>query len=393
MLLYCGKAVCDCAYAGALDVVRVIAWSSVVIVFAFLYAVPYNHRKESSCHLSCVLVAQVVVYFDLCLYCVIELFIKCSIEIFKGSELTDVACLDADLLACQHVDSVCKYVLKKLGNIEVSMEQICLFASRSCLDASACAAFARIFKCLAYAHLFLNDHVGVEDRRITHAVAENPCRSTDNAVRGALADLDVALGLQEAKFVKDLEADICHFARSVSAVSLKSGQVDVREVVVGPAFGCSYTDLGRCGGVVDLDPEAGEEFFRRFSVKCSGFYTLLIERGEVLVKMTGAHSVPAVEFRYCAKVHEPIHLDRFPEVSRRVCGYPSADIGYLEKFCLAFGIALTGRHLFGKLGMSFSEDDDCIAGDIHTLELFVFCCGFGIFQVVQLCTCFGYLFF
>ena len=91
------------------------------------------------------------------------------------------------------------------------MEQICLFACSACLDASACAAFARIFKRLAYTHLFLDYHVGVKDRRIPHAVAEDSCRSTDNAVRSPFADLDVALGLQEAKFVKDLEADISHF--------------------------------------------------------------------------------------------------------------------------------------------------------------------------------------
>src|SRR5690606_19820918 len=111
-----------------------------------------------------------------CLYCVVELFFKCSIEIVKGPELTDVSCLDADLLASEHVYAVCKCILKELGNIEVSMEQICLFACSACLDASACAAFARIFKRLAYTHLFLDHHVGVKDRRIAHAVAENPCR-------------------------------------------------------------------------------------------------------------------------------------------------------------------------------------------------------------------------
>ena len=109
--------------------------------------------------------------------------------------------------------------------------------------------------------------------------------------------------------------------------------------------------------------------------------------------MTRAHCVPSVEFCDCAKVYEPVHLDCFPEVSRRVCRYPSADIGYLEKLCLAFGIALTGRHFFGKLCVSFSKDDDCVAGNVHTLQLLVFCRCFGIFEVVQLCACFSYLFF
>jgi len=258
MLLDRRKAVCDRTDTAALDVVCVVAGPAVVVVLALLDAVPDDDGEECGGHLRRVLVAEIIVDFDLSLHSIVELFLESGIEIVECFELADVTCLDADLLACEHVYAVRKCVLKEFRHIEISVEQICLLACRARLDASARAALARVFKRLAYSHLFLYDHVGVEDRGISHAVAEDLCCGADNAVRRTFADLDVALGLQKAKFVKYLKANVSDFTRSVAAVGLEPCKVDVRKVVVRSALCGSHADLGRCGGVVDLDPEAGK---------------------------------------------------------------------------------------------------------------------------------------
>ena len=264
------------------------------------------------------------------------------------------------------------------------MKQICLLTGAAGLDAAAGAAFARVFKGLAYAHLLLNDHVGVEHRGIAHAVAEYSGRGAQHVVRRALADLNVALRLEKAQFVKYLQADVGDFAGTVGAVSFESRKVDVCKIVVCAALLRRDADLRRRGGVVDFDPEAGEKLLRLVARERAVGDALRVEGGEVLVKMSGAHGVPAVQLGYRSEVNEPVHLHRLPEVAGGVRGNVTADFGYLKKFGPASLVLLLRRHLFGKLRVTLGEDDHRVAGDRHSLELFVFRGGVGVVDEVQL---------
>lgn len=187
-------------------------------------------------------------------------------------------------------------------------------------------------------------------------------RCASNVVRSALADLDVALGLQEAKFVEDLEADVGTTSLDPSVPSAFSPArfIFVKSLYV-PLSAAVTPTLGGAGVLLTLIQRQERSSFCRFPVQGTFLHVLFIEGCEVLVKVSRAHCVPSVKFCYGAKVYEPVHLDSFPEVSWRICGYPSAGIGYLEKLCPAFWIALAGRHLFSKLRVSFSKDDDRVA--------------------------------
>ena len=219
--------------------------------------------------------------------------------------------------------------------------------------------------------------------------AEDSRRGADDVVGRALADLDVALRLEQAQLVEEFEADVGDFVGAVGAVALQSREVDVREVVIGAAFLRRYSDFRRGRRVVDLDEEAGEQFFSLVARERAVCQSLRVERREVLVEVSGAHGVPAVEFRDGREVYEPVHLDGLPEVARRVCGDPAADVGYLEKLGLAGLVLLFGRHLLGEVGVTLGEDDDRVAGDVHALKLLVLGSRFGVVDEVELRAGFG----
>ena len=112
----------------------------------------------------------------------------------------------------------------------------------------------------------------------------------------------------------------------------------------------------------------------------------------MLVEVSGAHGVPAVELGDGRKVDEPVHLDGLPEVARRVGGDPAADVGYLEELGLALLVLFLGCHLLGEVGVALREDDDRVAGDVHALELLVLGCRLGVVDEVELRAGFGDLF-
>lgn len=146
VLLYRGEAVCDRAYAAALDVVAVVARAAVVVVFAFLDAVADDAGQIGRRHVRRVLVAEVVVDANLRLYSVGHLLLKGRVEVVECLELGELARLDADLFAGEQIDAVGERVLKEFRHVEVAVEQVGFLAAAACFYAAAGAAFARVFE-------------------------------------------------------------------------------------------------------------------------------------------------------------------------------------------------------------------------------------------------------
>ncbi len=206
---------------------------------------------------------------------------------------------------------------------------------------------------------------------------------------GLGADLHAHLGLQELQFVQHLQDEDGNLARTVRTVSLQPSEVDLCEVVVGSAFRRRDADFRRCGGVVDLDPEAGQQFLRLFTGHRSLGHVLLVEGGQVLVEVPGAHGVPSVHLGDGPEVDEPVHLQCFPEVARGVGWDPAAGFGDLEQLGLAGRVGFLGGHLFGQSGVALGEEDHRVARDVHCGQFLELLGGVGIVEIVQFRLAFG----
>jgi hypothetical protein len=182
------------------------------------------------------------------------------------------------------------------------------------------------------------------------------------------AQLNVALGLEQVNLVHHLEHQVRQFVHAVAAVGHDPAEVDIREVVVRAAFLGGDADLRRGGVVVELDPEALEQFLGLLAIQRARSAVTLVEREEVAIEVAGVHRVPAVQFRDRAQVHEPVHLQRLAEVARRVGGHMLAGARDGQQFGLASLVIACFGHGSGLLRVPSGKADHRIAGDQHRFE-------------------------
>ena len=146
-------------------------------------------------------------------------------------------------------------------------------------------------------------------------------------IRCLVADLDVALRLKYVQFINHFQNDVGYLADPVGSVPFQSTKIDVRKVVIGPAFFGSNPDLWRRRMIVELDPETAEQFFGFLPVKCPVGNSFFIKRCQVLIQMAWVHDIPSVEFRDGAQVDEPVHLQSLPKIPWSMLHHPAADQG------------------------------------------------------------------
>ncbi len=195
--------------------------------------------------------------------------------------------------------------------------------------------------------------------------------------------MDGESGLQLVQFFLDLENHVGELVHAGAAVPVHAAYIDIGEVVVGAGFAGGNAHLGRCRLVVELDPQAAEQFLGLVVGQTAVRQPFFVEGIEMLVNMAGVHGVPAVEFRYRPQMYEPVHLDGLPEIARSVGGHPAADGSNLFQFRLADGIGAGGGHLFRQRGVAFGQQDGGIAGDGHRFEFLLFVGGLGVMDIVQ----------
>ena len=133
-------------------------------------------------------------------------------------EARRVAGLRAELLPGARVDAVVQGDLQHLGQVEVAGQVVVLLAERAHLHAAARAAAARVGHDLALPHQLLHDQVGVEDRGLAEAGADDLAGALDEAVGVLLADLDRGAGLQQAHLLDHVQQQVGDLVDAVRAV-------------------------------------------------------------------------------------------------------------------------------------------------------------------------------
>ena len=136
----------------------------------------------------------------------------------------------------------------------------------------------------------------------------------DEAVGVLLADLDRGAGLQQAHIFDHVQDQIGDIVDRVRAVGIHPAEIDLGEIGVGAAFLGGYPHLGRGGLVVELDPEAVEQFLGRFSGQRAVCNFLFDRRGIGAGRGGRGKGVPGVQLGGDAQVDEPVVLDCFPEL-------------------------------------------------------------------------------
>src|SRR5690606_8260078 len=146
------------------------------------------------------------------------------------------------------------------------------------------------------AELFLHDGVGVEQAGEAVALAQDAQGVLEQGVGRFARQLEVGAGLQQVHLIDDVQQQVRELVRSIRTVAQQAADVDVREIRVSAAFGGGDADLGRGGVIVELDEEAFQQlaggFFRQRAVGKAA----LVEGQQVLIEMSRAESVPAVQF-------------------------------------------------------------------------------------------------
>ena len=359
----------DRADADPLDVGGVVARAAVVIVAPLGDAVVDQRREERRGHVGRVEPLDDAVAAHLDLDEMPHLRQERREEVVERCEARRIAGARAELAAGPRVDAVVQRQLQHLRDVEVAGQDERLLAERAHLDAAGRAAVPRILHALAHPHQLLDDQVGVEDGRLAEPGADDLAGALDEAVGVLAADLDGAAGLEQPHLLDHVQHQVGDVAHAVGAVGHDAARVDLREVGVGAALGRGDAHLRRRGLVVELDPEALEQFLGRVAGQAAVGQPAAVERLQMPVEVAGAERVPGVELGGHAQVDEPVRLQRLPEVARRVRGDARADLGDPLKLGFARRIGLDRGQLAGLLRVPLGEADHRVQRDAHGLEL------------------------
>jgi len=102
------------------------------------------------------------------------------------------------------------------------------------------------------------------------------------------------------------------------------------------------------------------------------------------VQVAGAERVPGVQLGGDPQVNEPVRLQRFPEIARRVRWHAGAHLRDALELGPARRIALSRGQLTRLLRVPLREPDHRVRGDAHGLELFAPGVGIPVACVVEL---------
>ena len=273
----------------------------------------------------------------------------------------------AELNAGARVAAVVECQFEQLGQVEIAGQNVGFLAEGAHLHAAARAAAACVAQRLALPDEFLDDQVAVENRGLAEAGADDAGGALDEFIGAVRADLDGRAGLQQAHILDHVQQQIGHLADAVRAVGEQPAGVDLGKVGVGAALFGGDAHLGRSRLVVELDPEALQQFLGLFARKRAIGQPALVEGRQVLVEVAGVEGIPGVQFAGYAQVHEPVVLQRLPEVARGVGGHPTAHFGDAFQFGAAGGHELDRGQAARHFGVAFGKAQDAIRGDAHGL--------------------------
>ena len=198
-----------------------------------------------------------------------------------------------------------------------------------------------------------------------------------------LRNVDTEPRLQLVQLLLNLQNHVGELVHAGVPVPIDTADVNVREIIVGTGLAGGNTHLGRRRLVVELNPQATQEFLRLVVGQTTLLQPFLVERIEVLVDMAGIHGIPAVELGDRPKVDEPIHLNRLPEVAGRMGRNPVAHGCNLLQLGLADRVSALGRHFLCQSRMALGQQNRRVARNRHRLQLLLLVRRLGVIDIIQ----------
>ena len=365
-----GKRIRHRADADALDIVCIIPRTAGIVIPAFLNAVVCHDGQAGCRHVFRIQTLYHVVAADLDLDDVLHLSAESIPQLIPGPEIFRTAELQADLLSGDFIVAVVECELKNLRDIQISGEDICLIAPAAGLHASGGAALTRIFQRFPCVQKLLDDLIGIVKCRLAPALARDLAGALQEFLRRLLADLHIGVRLNEFHLVHAVKNQIAHAVDAVRAVLRHTAGVDIRKIRVGAALLQRDADLDRCRLIVELHPQALQQFQCLTVIQSSGFHIRLVERVQMLIQTSRAESVPRIQLRRHGQMREPVVLDRLPVGLRPVRGNDLEVLHHLKQLGFTFRIRTFFRLGGDQIVITLSKDADSVAVDLHGLELF-----------------------
>ena len=238
----------------------VVACTTAVVVASLVYAVVDVEAEERSGRIEREHAFYVVVHTELQVDEVHHLAVPGVVEVVEGLEAARVAGLNAELLARRRVDAVVQGDFQNLRRVQITRQQIGFLAEGSHLDATRAAALACVLQGLTFAHQLLDVGVGIEDGGIAVALTDDADARQQELVGCVLGNVDAQSGLQLVQFLLNFENHVGQLIDRTLSFPVHATDVDVGKVVVCARLQCRHANLWRRRLVVELNPEARQEF-------------------------------------------------------------------------------------------------------------------------------------
>ena len=161
------------AQSTALDVVRVVAGTLVVVIAAFADAVLDHHGEEWGGGVFGKHLIDVVADSDFLIDHVIDLFVEGVVELFVGGEIAGVTGGDPCHFAGAGVDAIIQSDLEHLGHVEVAGEDVGLFTKGTNLDTPGTSTFAGIGERFPLTDHLQHIGIGVKHGGVSVALAND----------------------------------------------------------------------------------------------------------------------------------------------------------------------------------------------------------------------------
>jgi len=247
------------AQADALDVVRVVARSSGMVVLALRDTIVDQDGEERRRKDGRPKPLDDGVSRDLDIHEIAELRLERGEEIVIGLEFRRVAGFQADDLPRPRVPAVVEGDLQNFGHVEVAGQGVVFLAECARLDAAARSAVPRVLDGFSLPDEFLNDRVGVENRGLAEPGLDDAQGPPEKGIRSLARDLNHGARLKNPHLFDDVEEQVRKLVDAVRSVGFKPAEVDQRKISIRSALFGGDADFRRGGLIVELNPEAFEK--------------------------------------------------------------------------------------------------------------------------------------
>jgi hypothetical protein len=163
----------------------------------------------------------------------------------------------------------------------------------------------------------------------------------------------------------------------------QAANIDIGEVSVRAAFGGRHSNLGRSRMIVKLDEETLQQLTGVFTSERALGEAALVKREQVLIEVARIEGIPTIQFSDDGQVTEPVGLERFMEISRRIRRNPLADVSDLLQFLASLRTRLSRGEFTSELRVTFSKQDSGGASDIEGPQRLTFVVGQGITAEIE----------